>query len=138
MTEPAFDDILPAVAGIVPTTDDRLLFVHNEVFDAWTLPMTAVEPGVSLETALRNEVETAAGLTADPVELTGVYSDPNVQAVQYESGELVHYVTTCYRCRPVRAPPSLNGYPDAELFSIANHPYLGYMQQWLDDGLDAE
>ncbi len=138
MTEPAFDEILPAVAGIVPTTDDRLLFVHNEVFDAWTLPMTAVEPGVSLETALRNEVETAAGLTADPVELTGVYSDPNVQAVQYESGELVHYVTTCYRCRPVRAPPSLNGYPDAELFSIANHPYLGYMQQWLDDGLDAE
>lgn len=136
MTEPVFNDILPAVAGIVPTTDDRLLFVHNEVFDAWTLPMTAVDPGESLETALAHEVETEAGLIVDLVEITGVYSDPNVQAVQYESGELVHYVTTCYRCAPVDAPDSLDDYPDAKLFSASNHPYLGYMQRWLDDGFD--
>ena len=108
------------------------------MFGAVTLPVAAVGPGGVRGASLQHEVETASGLTADPVELTGVYSNPNVQAVQYESGELVHYVTTCYRCLPVDAPASLDAYPDAELFPIANHPYLGYMQRWLDDGLAAE
>ena len=67
----------------------------------WGLPGGAIEFGESILEALHREVMEETGLTIEVDRLVGVYSHPDHhQIVTYPDGNVFHFVSTCFECRP--------------------------------------
>lgn len=65
------------VFGIITDNKDRVLLCHRRDYDLWNLPGGGVEAGESPWDALVREIKEETGLTAKPIQLTGVYSKPD-------------------------------------------------------------
>jgi len=77
----------------------RVLLQRRDDNGRWGLPGGGVDPGESVEAAVRREVREETGLHVEPVRLIGVYSDPaNHQVMTYPDGNLVHYVSCAFEC----------------------------------------
>ena len=76
---------------------------HRSDVGFWGLPGGGVEIGESVEQAVIREVFEETGLEVAVGRLVGLYSDPKYYSVmRYPSGNLVHYVTFVFECRPQR------------------------------------
>lgn len=60
---------------------ERVLLAHRRAIDWWNLPGGAVDPGETVDEALRREVREETGLEIEVGQLVGVYSKPLKQEV---------------------------------------------------------
>lgn len=60
---------------------ERVLLAHRRAIDWWNLPGGAVDPGETVDEALRREVREETGLEVEVGQLVGVYSKPLKQEV---------------------------------------------------------
>lgn len=82
--------------------DGRVLLQQRTDNGRWGLPGGAVEFGESVLEALHREVREETGLTVEVGQLIGVYSHPDHhQIITYPDGNVVHFVSTCFACRPI-------------------------------------
>ena len=94
--------IRPGVSAVIVDADGRILLQQRTDNGHWGLPGGAVEFGESIGDALRREVVEETGLTVEVGRLIGVYSHPDLhQIVTYPDGNVIHFVSTCFECRPV-------------------------------------
>lgn len=60
---------------------ERVLLAHRRDIDWWSLPGGAVDPGETLDEALRREIREETGLEIEVGQLIGVYSKPLKQEI---------------------------------------------------------
>ncbi len=89
----------PSVAAIVRDGAGRILLQRRSDNGRWGLPGGSVEIGESISQAILREVHEETGLTVEVERLIGVYSDPTLQVVRYQNGDVVHYISTLLACR---------------------------------------
>jgi ADP-ribose pyrophosphatase YjhB (NUDIX family) len=94
-------EIRPGVSAVIFDGEGRVLLQRRTDNGSWGLPGGAVEFGESVLDALHREVLEETGLTIQVERLTGVYSHPDHhQIVTYPDGNVFHFVSTCFACRP--------------------------------------
>ena len=94
-------EIRPGVSAVVFDGAGRVLLQQRIDNGMWGLPGGAVEFGESVLEALHREVLEETGLTVEVERLIGVYSHPDIhQIVTYPDGNVFHFVSTCFACRP--------------------------------------
>lgn len=130
--------VRPGVAAIVFDAAGGVLLHRRRVDDGWAPPSGGVEPGESVEQALRRELREETALEVDVERLVGVYSDPTYQIVRYPDGRRVHFVTCLFTCRI--ASGELRGSEeglDWRWFTVDGLPngLLPYAERWLTDAL---
>jgi 8-oxo-dGTP diphosphatase len=62
----------------------------------WGLPGGYLEPGESVTEAAAREVAEETGVRAEIGRLTGVYSSPDTQVVEYPNGDRVQAINLCF------------------------------------------
>ncbi len=93
--------IRPGVSAVIFDTDGRVLLQQRTDNGLWGLPGGAIEFGEPVVAALHREVMEETGLTIVIDRLVGVYSHPDHhQIITYPDGNVVHFVSTCFTCRP--------------------------------------
>lgn len=93
--------IRPGVSAVISDGDGRILLQQRTDNGLWGLPGGAVEFGESILEALHREVMEETGLTVEIERLVGVYSHPDLhQIITYPDGNVFHFVSTCFACRP--------------------------------------
>ena len=94
--------IRPGVSAVIIDPDGRVLLQQRTDNDCWGLPGGAVEFGESVLAALHREIMEETGLTVEIGRLVGVYSHPDHhQIITYPDGNVFHFVSTCFECRPI-------------------------------------
>jgi 8-oxo-dGTP diphosphatase len=81
---------------------DRVLLAHRRAIDWWNLPGGAVDPGETVDEALRREVREETGLEVEVGQLVGVYSKP-----------LKQEIVLAFRCRVLGG--QLNVFQDEDI-----------------------
>lgn len=94
-------ELRPGVAAIIQNEEAKILLQRRSDNGQWGLPGGSVEIGESLCDAIIREVREETGLTVEVVRLVGVYSDPKIQIVRYPDGNVVHYISSVFACRPL-------------------------------------
>jgi 8-oxo-dGTP pyrophosphatase MutT (NUDIX family) len=95
-------EIRPGVSAVIFDEDGRILLQQRTDNGLWGLPGGAVEFGESILAALHREVMEETGLTIEVRRLVGVYSHPDHhQIITYPDGNVFHFVSTCFACRPM-------------------------------------
>ena len=133
------DRIRPGVAAVVLDGGGDVLLVKRSDREQWALPTGTVERCETLTGAIAREVREEAGLEIEVDRLTGIYSDPQRQIFAYPSGEAVHFVTSCFRCRVAggEVRPDEDEAVDAAFFDAAQLPsdLLPMQPRWISDAL---
>lgn len=73
----------------------RILLQRRTDFDVWGLPGGVLELDEEIEACARRELREETGLTAGPLSLVGVYTDPRFD-VTYPNGDQVQQFTICF------------------------------------------
>ncbi len=89
----------PSVSAILLNADGHLLLQRRSDNGRWGLPGGSVEIGESVADAVRREVREETGLETEIIRLVGIYSDPALQVVRYDDGNVVHYISSFFLCR---------------------------------------
>jgi ADP-ribose pyrophosphatase YjhB (NUDIX family) len=93
--------IRPGVSAVIVDEGGRMLLQQRTDNGRWGLPGGAVEFGESIVEALHREVREETGLAIEIGRLIGVYSHPDChQITKYADGNVFHFVSTCFECRP--------------------------------------
>jgi ADP-ribose pyrophosphatase YjhB (NUDIX family) len=92
--------LLPSITVLVENDHGEILVVRNTGIDVWSTLGGMVEPQEHPATAAVREVKEEVGLDVELTELVMAAGGPEC-VVEYPNGDLVSYVTTVYRARPV-------------------------------------
>jgi 8-oxo-dGTP diphosphatase len=128
--------IRPGVAAIVFDRNRRMLLLRRHVGGGWAPPSGRVEPGETVEAALRRELLEETGLEVGIDRVVGVYSEPATQIVHYPGDQHVHYVTTVVACHVLRGV--LRSSPEGGRWKWCDptdppEPLLPYARRWIED-----
>lgn len=143
--KPPFDWPERVAAGVAAAVFDgsgRVLLGKRADNGLWGLPSGRVEPGETVKEGTVREVAEETGLVVEAERLVGVYSDPASQVFAYPGGEVVQFVTCCFRCRVVDGEPRPDGEETLEVafFDPGELPsgLLPMNPRWLSDALPRE
>ncbi|QBD74593.1 HAD-IIA family hydrolase [Ktedonosporobacter rubrisoli] len=131
--------VVPGITAIVLDAAGNVLVCQRSSDGLWSLPTGPVEPGETIEEALRR---TVAGETDLPVHirrLSGVYSEPVSQIISASTGEVVHIITTGFLCEAIEEPAA-NKAGEENLVRWIDpqrlpEPFRPAHHQWLADAL---
>jgi 8-oxo-dGTP pyrophosphatase MutT (NUDIX family) len=124
------------VAGIVFDARRRVLLHRRHVGNGWAPPSGSVEPGETIEAALRRELEAETGLQVAIDRIVGIYSEPSAQIVRYPGERDVHFVTTVIACHVLRGTLRDCGEGGGwAWFGVTDlpDPLLAYARRWIED-----
>lgn len=131
--------VAAGVAAVVFDGKGRVLLGKRADNDLWGLPSGHVEPAETVEEAAIREVSEETGLEVEVEWLVGVYSDPYSQTFAYPDGEVVHFVTSCFRCRVASGAARADGVEASEVAFFATDDLpddlLPMHPRWLSDAL---
>ena len=93
------------VTGVLPDAQGRFLLVRRADNGQWVLPGGGVDSGERVVEAVVREVEEETGIHVKPVNLIGIYSNPDV-IISYEGGaRRYHVVSIAFLCEPMYGEP---------------------------------
>lgn len=130
--------IRPGVAGIVLDARHRVLLHRRHVGDGWAPPSGSIEPGETIEAALRRELEEETGLQVAIDRIVGIYSEPGIQIVHYPDDHDVHFVTTVIACHALRGSLHDSGEGSSWGWFAPDQlpePLLAYAGVWIQDAM---
>ena len=134
--------VAAGVAAVVFDGSGRVLLGRRADNGLWGLPSGRVEPGETVEEAIKREVKEETNLEIAVRRLIGVYSDPSSQVFTYPTGEVAQFVTSCFQAEVAGGVlrPDGNETLEAAFFQIKELPadLLPMHPQWLSDALSEE
>lgn len=86
--------LLTFVSVVLRDEAGRVLLQRRGDYDTWGLPGGCLEMGETLEACARRELAEETGLTAGPLSLVGVYSEPAFEYT-YPNGDQAQQYTIC-------------------------------------------
>jgi HAD superfamily hydrolase (TIGR01450 family) len=131
--------VLPGVAAVVLDREGRVLLIQRSDNGLWGIPTGHIEPGETVSEAIIREVREETGLQVAIQRASGIYSQPDAQIYTYPSGEIAHFITTCFRCEVVGGALQSDGQETlAAIFANPQHlpePFMPVHRQWISDAL---
>ena len=97
---PEANSIVVAVTAFVQDKHGRLLMIRRTDNDMYSIPGGAQDIGETVGHAVIREVKEETGIDVEPVNLIGIYSDPN-HIIEYTNGEVRQQFSICFRAIPV-------------------------------------
>lgn len=92
--------IVPAVSAVVLHDEKKILLQERLDNGKWSLPGGNVDPGETVEDAIKREVKEETGFDVEVKQLVGVYSDPN-HVIAYKDGEIRQQFSICFLCENI-------------------------------------
>ncbi|MBT2696613.1 NUDIX domain-containing protein [Bacillus sp. ISL-40] len=100
-----YDENAPKAKTIVPALSAVILRNHRDILlqervdnGMWSLPGGGMEPGETVEDAIKREVIEETGFAVAVKKLIGIYSDPN-HVIKYADGEVRQQFSICFLCQ---------------------------------------
>ncbi|MGE7717905.1 NUDIX domain-containing protein [Priestia megaterium] len=87
--------MIPAVSAVIFHDEKEILLQERLDNGKWSLPGGTMEPGETVEIAIKREVREETGFDMEVKQLLGVYSDPN-HVIAYEDGEVRQQFSICF------------------------------------------
>lgn len=113
--------------------DGRLLLQHRTDFDVWGLSGGALELGEDIETCARRELREETGLTAGPLRLVGVYTDPRYDHA-YPNGDEVQQFSFCFAGQMTGGEIQVDGVESRDVRFFAPEEMAGLtIPHWYED-----
>jgi HAD superfamily hydrolase (TIGR01450 family) len=135
--------VVAVIAAVVLDRAGRVLVLRDTGSGRWQVPWGPVERGESVTEAVVRVVREQAGIEAQVLRMTGVYSEPALHVVAAPSGEIIQTVACCFLCRAdnLESPRTDGGraqdmavvLPDALPSGIS-----AAQRRWLSDALGGE
>ncbi|MET9630974.1 NUDIX domain-containing protein [Lentzea sp. NPDC006480] len=97
---PKATNIVVAVSAFVQDEHGRLLMIRRTDNDLYSIPGGAQDVGETVGHAVIREVKEETGFDVEPIDIIGVYSDPQ-HVVSYTDGEVRQQFSICFRARLV-------------------------------------
>ncbi len=87
-----------SVSAVVRRPDNarEILLMKRSDNAHWGLPGGYVEPGESVVSATRREVQEETGFEIEVGRLVGVYSDPSHQVIEYAGRDRIQAINLCF------------------------------------------
>lgn len=89
--------IVPAVSAVILHNEKEILLQMRMDNGKWSLPGGMMDPGETIEVAIKREVKEETGFDIEVKQLIGVYSDPN-HVIAYGNGEVRQQFSICFSC----------------------------------------
>ncbi|WP_433288146.1 NUDIX hydrolase [Micromonospora sp. CA-244673] len=96
--------MLPSACAVVVDDSGRVLLGRRVDTGRWSLPAGAIDPGEQPADAAVREVYEETGVHITVERLAGVA----LREVTYPHGDICHYLTVWFRCRPVGGDARVN------------------------------
>lgn len=133
------NSIVPGVAAVVIDSEHRILLIQRSDNGLWGIPTGHIEPGETITEAITREVREETGLSVSLERVSGIYSEPTAQIYTYPSGEIAHFITTCFRCK-VEGGQLESDQQETLAVQLADphqlpEPFMPVHRQWIDDAL---
>ena len=117
------DTLIAVGAGVFVYKDGKVLMQKRKDNSCWALHGGSVEIGEKVEDAAKRELFEETGLTANSLELLGVFSGENM-IYTYPNGDKVYIVSLIYICRDFSGEllPEAKEVSKLKWFDIGNLP----------------
>ncbi|MBT2723293.1 NUDIX domain-containing protein [Bacillus sp. ISL-46] len=97
---PKANNIVPAVSAVILRNHRDILLQERVDNGMWSLPGGGIEPGETVEDAIKREVMEETGFAVVVKKLIGIYSDPN-HVIKYADGEVRQQFSICFLCEVI-------------------------------------
>jgi mutator protein MutT len=104
---PTANALVPATSAIITDEQGRILLQRRRDNNLWGLPGGTMEIGETISDCVVREVREETGLDVRPVQLIGIYSNPE-HVIAFSNGEVRQEFSVCFLCRSVGGEVSVS------------------------------